>query len=640
MEMTEEQKSALEQCFKVILNSNPYEAVEIRSVLDDYGGRVCLGLGSLDDRPWWEVEPDFCRVLTSAFRFSLITSDGLWRRITGILWSLGTAVQFVLDGSVPDTLIWGARPQDYKPIPSPSWDDPLQLEYVERGCSREEVREIRYCTLAGVAIITTAHFYALSASQRLKPLVTGVDFWAPASQVSEVCYLSPEGGTPKLGYTLYVADAATRWAADGNLLLDVSAGILPLHLPEGVTADEVRANPLMWGLRKSWARQSGYEAGPWDNLYIHSSTDSVVLFDHERVENSVPLSLVSLCHVKRNPGFYSLFMVDGHARLCYLPSRLPYGWVEVHEYSPRYQEYFATYFRAAQCSRCGAPVAEVRLEEHTLECRRRYTMDAVQGYHARSSSRIRVYPRNRNDYSRPESSYTIGFEVEKNHVMNSDGSTAHEPGDYVDRSPLFSRWERDGSCGVEGITHAYPLSRYRLFSSHVREAGHLLASPCDGMRGPRGEDEGQSRFSCGGHITLNGPNVSMNSVRRYAGLVYALYKKRLRNYYCSDNKDMQGSGRDIHYCAIRERGYDSVEFRLVRRVEHADNLRWRFRLFRVLARSLANGVPFEEFLNAAKPVLREVYKKDRLKRVLADARAFDNYLNRGIVHSSIAEYIQ
>jgi hypothetical protein len=274
----------------------------------------------------------------------------------------------------------------------------------------------------------------------------------------------------------------------------------------------------------------------------------------------------------------------------------------------------------------------------TTQCnnnRRHRNMSTVQSYHGNSV--INVYAARR---SARLSNYTIGFEVEKNYVTNLNGDRAYDRGDYVDNTPLFSRWERDGSCGVEGITHAYSVERYRLFKSHVMRSRHLLEGGVDRLRGPEREQDSRRRYTCGGHITLVGPKVSMANVRRYAGLLYSLYKKRLRNGYCADNKDLNDTGRSMHYCAIRERdSRNSVEFRLVRRVESHTNLLWRFRLFRKLALALETEMTFQQFLSACRPLLNEVFNKNKVREILADAKHFDDYINRGYIHSRISEYI-
>lgn len=292
------------------------------------------------------------------------------------------------------------------------------------------------------------------------------------------------------------------------------------------------------------------------------------------------------------------------------------------------------YVHVRRCFTCGADHSQHNFNAEHEQAVRIRTMDTVQHYNGHSNIVV-------HDDLRPRalSRYTVGFEVEKNSITNLDGSMAYDRGDYVDRTQLFSRWERDGSCGVEGITHAYSVERYALFRSHVVKANHLLEGDTNTLRNPDRESDSRRRYTCGGHVTLNGPKVSMASVRLYSGLLYALYKKRLRNGFCSDNKDMMNSGRQLHYCAIRERGARSVEFRLVRRVETYKNLLWRFRLFRTLAKAIHEELSFEEYLRLNRPLLREVYSPNRRRDVIADARHFNDYLCRGVIHSSIAEFI-
>lgn len=354
--------------------------------------------------------------------------------------------------------------------------------------------------------------------------------------------------------------------------------------------------------------------------YPPSSTMEQVWSFTERRSISVPYADLS-CY----PRTYTVVVHEGgYYQRARRPGSLPSGYI--------YQD--NQYYASRRCPRCAVDHPAYNFDSECLSYRRQSTMEVVQNYHG--SSNLQVF----HGGATPYSDYTVGFEVEKNRVVNLDGSEAYDRGHYVDRTPLFSRWERDGSCGVEGITHAYSLGKYQLFRSHVMASRHLLEGNVSDLRSSEGrEEDARRRFNCGGHITLNGPRVSMDNVRHYAGLIYALYKKRLRNNFCEQNKNMQGSGRDMHYCAIRERGRGSIEFRLVRRVESHTNLLWRFRFFRKLAKAIHTNMSFEAYLRENRPLLNEVYNRNKVRDVLADARHFNEYLNTGVIHSRISEYI-
>jgi hypothetical protein len=375
-----------------------------------------------------------------------------------------------------------------------------------------------------------------------------------------------------------------------------------------------------------------------ESYFLREGTPHLNHVHDLRVEGLPIIGVTTSVLVRRFPEFYANYYPEDPAQLQIVCAN-NFSSADLQRIGARSRgSYYASplevmHLRA--CSWCGGEHPAHVWERESQDCRRSATMDVVHRYHPRIGSlRVHRAPR----YS-PTRDYTVGFEVEKYRVQNLDGSEACSEGDYVDKTPLFAHWEFDRSCGVEGVTHAYSVDRYRLFASHARQASHLLAGDVSTMRDADREGDGRRRFTCGGHVTLNGPGVSMVSVRRYAGLTYALYKKRLRNSYCCDNKDLQSSGRDVHYCAVRERGPNSVEFRLVRRVVNHDNLLWRFRFFRHMAKAIETNMSFGEYLTTSRPLLREVYKGRNLNRVLNDAAKFDDYLNRGYIHPAIAEYI-
>ena len=220
-------------------------------------------------------------------------------------------------------------------------------------------------------------------------------------------------------------------------------------------------------------------------------------------------------------------------------------------------------------------------------------------------------------YRKEPLDFCLGFEVEKNCVGGNN-----REGDPISRQPLFAGWETDSSCGVEGITNVYAIDQYELFAEHVDQSSYCN-EPCNA--------------SCGGHVNMSGNGLTLEKVRPYAGLFYALYRHRLNNDYSNRDKPMKKTGE--RYAAIREKHHNIVEFRLVSRVRNGEQLKWRFRLFRELAKAIEVGLPHTEFIVNCMPLLREVYPHGSHVRIAKMGIAFQNYLNRGIISENIDQFI-
>lgn len=211
--------------------------------------------------------------------------------------------------------------------------------------------------------------------------------------------------------------------------------------------------------------------------------------------------------------------------------------------------------------------------------------------------------------------HTIGFEVEKN-------SYGYCSGDYVGTYNLFAYWETDGSCGIEGITHAYTLGSSRLFSSHVREAEEMLSKPAD--------------TRCGGHLSVKGPAMVLEDIRRYAGLFYALYRHRLNNTYCNENLRLNPSSY-ARYAAIHRRDYGFYEFRLPRAVKNATQLERRFEFMRLWTDAIHEGMTFKQYLRSNRNLMRRIYPNNPAKRreIWALAHHFQRWIMGEEAHESI-----
>lgn len=162
--------------------------------------------------------------------------------------------------------------------------------------------------------------------------------------------------------------------------------------------------------------------------------------------------------------------------------------------------------------------------------------------------------------------YTIGFEVEKTGI---NGDTSGN----IEQQPLFSHWERDSSCGVEGITHVYSLNNDDVFYEHLNTSDYI--------------DQDVDR-RCGGHINVAHikNQLEMWHFKPWMGLIWSIWRYRLKNQYSNRNKKVNPyMGRDHHYGALVEKGRSDAkrfEIRLPSRVHDKWCLRRRYQLMQHL----------------------------------------------------------
>lgn len=216
--------------------------------------------------------------------------------------------------------------------------------------------------------------------------------------------------------------------------------------------------------------------------------------------------------------------------------------------------------------------------------------------------------------------YTIGFEVEK-----SDRS--YREGDEIPMSPLFAYWESDGSCGIEGVTHAYSLGSSHIFHQHVSASERLLNM--------------SASSACGGHLSVKGPNLSIAKVRKYVGLLYTLHRGRLLNSYCSHEARLLREG-TTKYSPITSRGTNFLEFRLPRAVKSAAQLRNRYEFMQLMADAIHEEMTFKQYLRSNRSLLRRLYPEvEERRKIYAMARHFQDWvIEGGTPHPTIARYAQ
>lgn len=228
---------------------------------------------------------------------------------------------------------------------------------------------------------------------------------------------------------------------------------------------------------------------------------------------------------------------------------------------------------------------------------------------------------------RGTSPFLVGFEVEKNSVGG-----ASSRGDYVDIKPLFAGWERDASCGVEGITHAYdPLDaeQVKRFRQDLLDSADYVNEPCDS--------------SCGGHINISSsrhtPRELMSRFKQYAPLWFAVYRNRLNNSYCRNDKKIEHGG--DKYSPVRTKDF-GIEIRLPNRVHNATVLQRRFDWVGLTCEAMDVGFSYNAYVKGCRDVLLNgAYNGDRNKyaMILRLARKFRVWMLDGIAHPSIHQWI-
>jgi len=226
-----------------------------------------------------------------------------------------------------------------------------------------------------------------------------------------------------------------------------------------------------------------------------------------------------------------------------------------------------------------------------------------------------------------ESKFTIGFEVEKTSLHRG----------AVREYALFSGFERDSSCGYEAVTNILPLVPASTWRNKVYSMMHDASRIIEDGYSP-------SDNRCGGHMTIGVNGMTgdeiVEAIRPFTGIVYALYRRRLKNSYCSGNVMMrEGYGR---YQAVLVKG-DVVEFRLPSRIQSVKQLMRRYELmYEILNQGInnPNGSP-AKFLQKIKPIIKSMYGGDEEKTtsILDIATSFNKMLKTGKVNREVINYV-
>ena len=232
------------------------------------------------------------------------------------------------------------------------------------------------------------------------------------------------------------------------------------------------------------------------------------------------------------------------------------------------------------------------------------------------------------------SNYWIGFEIEKNYFV-VDGEQHRYQGDVVGECDLFKGYETDSSCGVEAITNILPLgtdrNRFEVFSMMENPiARQVINSP--------------TSSSCGGHINISSDNHSpaelYDRMRPYMGILYALFRYRLKNSYCQGNPKVDRYNNQ-KYSPVYLRP-THVEIRIPNRVISVEQLKRRYDLMYLIVHSATLSLEFHEVIERAKPIIAKMYggNAERVKLALDLAYDFRDYIENDLISYKIQDYVR
>tara|TARA_R100000654_G_scaffold7786_2_gene18932 strand:+ start:749 stop:1747 length:999 start_codon:yes stop_codon:yes gene_type:complete len=232
-----------------------------------------------------------------------------------------------------------------------------------------------------------------------------------------------------------------------------------------------------------------------------------------------------------------------------------------------------------------------------------------------SSARVNVA----DDFS---SIFTIGMEFEKNRFHRS----------AVQEYPLLCGFEHDGSCGAEAVTHILPLVDKSMWRTKVFNMFHQAKKIINDEFSP-------SNRKCGGHITLGVKDMSgrelSDRMKKFSGLVYAIYRHRVNNYFCRGNITMDTSAEwSTKYTIANYKTLDGdgvVEFRVPSRFTSVKQTIRRYEFFYQLIDFAVNkqNSSLHHFCNAVKPILLSMFNNDaeKVAKTIALAKKMQKVIN-------------
>ncbi len=249
------------------------------------------------------------------------------------------------------------------------------------------------------------------------------------------------------------------------------------------------------------------------------------------------------------------------------------------------------------------------------------------------------------DYS---SKFTIGYEIEKKKFHRA----------CVKEYNLFKGFERDSSCGFEAVTNILPLLPPSQWRNKVFNMFHEAKKVINDEYSP-------SNAKCGGHISIAVEGMSgaelIKRLRRFSGLVMAMYQRRLKNGYCNHNMRMFETAPTNNQWrpAMEIEGIDYegnfapkyqmclnkgkvIEFRIPSRFTSVKQCMRRYEFFYLLIDTAVNHpkLSFKAFLKKVRPTLMSMYEYDEAKvdYIFAQSVHYRNFIMRGTIHQDIAEF--
>jgi hypothetical protein len=245
-----------------------------------------------------------------------------------------------------------------------------------------------------------------------------------------------------------------------------------------------------------------------------------------------------------------------------------------------------------------------------------------------------------------ESRFTVGFEIEKNQLHRG----------AVREYELFCGFERDGSCGYEAVTHILPLLPNGKWKTKVFDMVLKAEKIIDDRYSP-------SDKRCGGHITIACDDLRGNqlreAVRKNAGVILALFRKRLNNVYCGANRRLEAEYSGSNYNSASSFHYNNngwhgkyqtalvkgncLEFRVPSKFESVKQTMRRYELFYELVNFSVNNPngSHETFLKKITPIIVSMYNGDKAKadEILKLARHFQKFILKGTISPEIQGFL-
>jgi hypothetical protein len=246
---------------------------------------------------------------------------------------------------------------------------------------------------------------------------------------------------------------------------------------------------------------------------------------------------------------------------------------------------------------------------------------------------------NAGDY---RSKFTIGFEIEKNELDRS----------ALKEYPLFCGFETDGSCGYEAVTNILPLVPQSKWRDKVFNLMDEAEQIIDDRYSP-------SDQRCGGHITIAVEGLTgvqlMSRIRKNCGIVYALWRHRLKNRFCNQNTNMYPTSREprwsnrrrtvngfSRYSVATAKG-NCLEFRIPHRLSSVKQLKLRYELFYEIVDFTINSprTDHAKLLERLRPIIEKMYdhNQDRVNKVMGLADAFRTFILTKTITEPIAHVL-